>query len=232
MAALDFPSSPTNGQEYTQNGIKYYYDATSSGWLTTYVTSLNFANVGDTQVVFVDNSQANGSSNLTFNKTLGSLNVKAIFIDGSPPGVIGNETANTSTYYPIFTSLTGGVSTFANVANTKLYFVPGQGTLSATAFASLSDITLKTDIENFDDEHLLEGIHPVTFRWKDTGSQSYGVIAQELEQTIPELVVTNENGIKSVSYIPMISILINTVKRQQTEIENLKMRVERLENNG
>lgn len=232
MAALDFPSSPTNGQEYTQNGIKYYYDATSSGWLTTYVTNLSYANVAEGQVVFVDNSQANGSSNLTFNKTLGSLNVKALFINGSPPGLVGDETANTSTYYPIFTSATSGGTPFANVCSTKLYFVPGQGTLSATAFASLSDITLKTDIENFNSDNLLKGIHPVTFRWKDTGSQSYGVIAQELEQTIPELVVTNENGIKSVSYIPMISILINTVKRQQTEIENLKMRVERLENNG
>lgn len=37
MAILDFPSSPTNGQKYTLNGVSYYYDSTVGAWLTTVV---------------------------------------------------------------------------------------------------------------------------------------------------------------------------------------------------
>jgi hypothetical protein len=43
--------------------------------------------------------------------------------------------------------------------------------------------------------------------------KSYGVIAQELEQIMPDLVTTNENGVKSVSYIPLIAILVDAVRK-------------------
>ena len=39
MAALNFPSSPTNGQKYTENGITYTYNSTYQTWEAT-----NFAN--------------------------------------------------------------------------------------------------------------------------------------------------------------------------------------------
>lgn len=48
------------------------------------------------------------------------------------------------------------------------------------------------------------------------------MIAQELEQILPELVDTAENGLKSVSYIPIIAMLIDVVKKQSKEIEEIK----------
>lgn len=131
------------------------------------------------------------------------------------------DNASPSTFYPVLTTTTSGAAK-ANIANTKLYFVPSTGTLSATTFNSLSDIVFKNNIEEFNGIDLLDKIHPISFVWTDTGVRSYGVIAQELEANIPELVETNDNGIKSVSYTPMIAMLIDVVKKQQKEIDNLK----------
>ena len=94
--------------------------------------------------------------------------------------------------------------------------------MSATNFNSLSDISLKTDIEPIDGLSLLNNVDPVSFSWKDNGNKSYGVIAQEIEKVLPELVEIGENGLKSVSYIPMIAMLIDVVKKQQKEIDEIK----------
>lgn len=155
---------------------------------------------------------------------VGTVNASALLINGaalSGGASVGDQTTSASTFYPVFTTTTSGTMSVANVATTKLYFVPSTGTLSATVFNSLSDITFKTDVEDFDGRHLIDLINPVTFNWKDTGGKSYGVIAQDLEQILPELVQTVD-GIKSVSYIPMIAILIDVVKKQGEEIEKLK----------
>lgn len=52
MAALDFPSSPTDGQVYTANGKTWVYQAATSSWVATnvdYATAvLNAANAAAT----------------------------------------------------------------------------------------------------------------------------------------------------------------------------------------
>jgi len=50
----------------------------------------------------------------------------------------------------------------------------------------------------------------------------YGLIAQEVEHVIPELVGTNASGFKSVAYGNLIPLLIEALKAQQAEIDELK----------
>lgn len=50
----------------------------------------------------------------------------------------------------------------------------------------------------------------------------YGLIAQELQEVFPELVYENSNGLLNVNYIEIIPILIEAIKEQQEEIDNLK----------
>jgi hypothetical protein len=69
---------------------------------------------------------------------------------------------------------------------------------------------------------ILERINTYSFDWKDNKTKSYGVIAQELEKIMPELVKTNGNGWKTVAYTPLIAILIEAVKRLKADIENIK----------
>lgn len=60
--------------------------------------------------------------------------------------------------------------------------------------------------------------------WNDTElsqEKQIGLIAQEVEKEFPELVSTDNEGMKSVNYASMVAPLIEAVKEQQEQIENL-----------
>ena len=86
-----------------------------------------------------------------------------------------------------------------------------------------SDIILKTDIEPIENAlwkvQQLRGVEYTLIR---ENTRCFGVIAQEVEHIIPEVVNINDNGIKGVSYNGLIGFLINAIKEQQQEINNLK----------
>ena len=56
-------------------------------------------------------------------------------------------------------------------------------------------------------------------------ARAIGVIAQEVEQVIPEVIATSEYGIKSVSYDSIVGLLIEAIKEQQVEINKLKNKI-------
>jgi uncharacterized protein YlxW (UPF0749 family) len=62
----------------------------------------------------------------------------------------------------------------------------------------------------------------------EVGKKDYGVIAQEVEEVLPELVTTRENGYKAVRYEKIVSLLIEATKAQQAQIEDLKNEVNKL----
>ena len=140
--------------------------------------------------------------------------------------LVTDDTTSNTTIYPMMTSNTSGVPSVVTVSSTKLYFKPNTGTLSATVLTSLSDAKYKHSIKPVTSAlDIINKIKPVEFHWVDNDKKSYGVIAQELEQEIPELVDTNDSGDKAVSYIPMIALLLAAVKEQQKEIELLKSKL-------
>lgn len=99
-----------------------------------------------------------------------------------------------------------------------------------TAFYS-SDERLKTNVNVI--ENALEkvnNIRGVTFDWNETALEMYpdrtdtdvGVIAQEIEKVLPEVVVDRDNGFKAVRYEKIIPLLIEAIKDLKQEIEELK----------
>lgn len=96
--------------------------------------------------------------------------------------------------------------------------------ISAVDFNSTSDRELKDNIMPIADPmNILNQLEGVGFTWKHNGEQSYGIIAQELEKVLPEL-VHEVDGYKMVSYIPLIAFLIQAIKIQQMQIDELKNR--------
>jgi len=94
-------------------------------------------------------------------------------------------------------------------------------TITATDFNSTSDFNLKENIKTVENSlNTIEQLRGVSFDWKETGKGSYGVIAQELEEVLPELVKDGE--IKSVNYNGIIGVLIEAVKELKAEVEDLK----------
>ena len=100
-------------------------------------------------------------------------------------------------------------------------------TVTAPNFNTTSDKTLKTNIVTLtnalDKVNTLRG---VSFDWIKTKESEIGLIAQEVEEVVKESVHTNEDGIKSVKYGNMVALLIEAVKEQQVQINDLKKQIE------
>ena len=97
------------------------------------------------------------------------------------------------------------------------------GTVNAANFNTTSDATLKTNVETLSGSlDAVMSMRGVSFDWIESGKSEVGVIAQEIEEIIPDLVNTNEQGIKSVKYGNMVAVLIEAIKDQQKRIEALE----------
>ncbi len=162
----------------------------------------------------------------------------------------GNETASTnygvygqasgaSTNYGVYGKASGGTN-YAGYFSGNLAY---SGSLTPP-----SDSRLKKDVKTLDGalDKVLK-LRGVSYYWKNreemaavrgvsADSLDYGyaeglqigVIAQELEEIMPELVHTDGDGFKSVDYVKLTPVLIEAIKEQQQQIDELKRLVEEL----
>ena len=159
----------------------------------------------------------------TSGKILTSNGAGAPTWEDAPGGFsVTNDTSTNSTYYPVFVDTTSGDPTQTSVSSTKLNFNPSTGNFSATQFTSLSDRTKKTNIRPIENAlEITKQLEGVRFDWIDNDKPSVGLIAQEVEEILPELVETSDDGTKSVSYGNIIGVLIEAIKEQQKMIDKL-----------
>ncbi|MCM8823217.1 MAG: tail fiber domain-containing protein, partial [Candidatus Omnitrophica bacterium] len=121
--------------------------------------------------------------------------------------------------------------------NPQSYILYVNGTAYATGSWQSSDIKFKENIVPIDNalDKILK-LEGVSFNWKreeykDKGfpqGRHFGLIAQEVEKVLPEVVNTSEEE-KSISYTELIPVLINAIKELRVENEELKSRIEILE---
>ena len=101
------------------------------------------------------------------------------------------------------------------------------GTAQATDFNSTSDIRLKTNIQTIENPLAkIIQIEGVSFNWKEDNRPALGVIADQVEKIIPELVTDGDP--KTVNYNGLIGLLIEAVKEQQVQITELKSKLDSL----
>jgi hypothetical protein len=126
-----------------------------------------------------------------------------------------SSSSNSSNFYIGFSSNTTGTaeSQWANAyTSNKITFVPSTGALNCTIFNTTSDENHKTNIREIDSPlEKLMSLRGVNFNWKDNNELSMGVLAQEVEKVVPEL-VSNIDGLKVVNYNGLIALLIEAVK--------------------
>ena len=109
--------------------------------------------------------------------------------------------------------------------------VTGDGlfTGNITAYYS-SDISLKDNIRPIESAIFkVKQIRGVTFDWNEKSNKlqqekghDVGLIAQEVEKILPEVVQIREDGIKAISYEKVVPLLVEAIKEQQIQIEELK----------
>jgi histidyl-tRNA synthetase len=101
-----------------------------------------------------------------------------------------------------------------------------------TLTTATSDISMKENITRISDAiDKVNKLRGVSFTWKDDPSQTIqiGMIAQEVEPIIPEIVFTNPvDGLKGINYSQATAILVEAIKEQQQQIESYKSQLQSL----
>ncbi len=116
---------------------------------------------------------------------------------------------------------------------TNNFTFDASGNFTATGnVTAYSDARLKTDISTINDALGICGkLRGVSYKWLKDGSAGIGVIAQEVEEVIPEIVLTSketnpstgeETEVKSVDYGKIVGVLINAINELKEEVEELK----------
>ena len=166
----------------------------------------SFTNGADNRLITATSTTGiNGEANLIFNSSSNSLTISA-----------------------------GGLHVGSGISPTTVGI--GQFTNDVVAYYS-SDRRLKeniTPIPNALDKVM--AINGVTFDWIPLSDEQrktlhpneghdIGIIAQEIEAVLPEVVTTRETGFKAVKYEKIVALLIEAIKEQQTQIDELKRKI-------
>jgi hypothetical protein len=229
-------SNGVAGYVLTTSGSGVYWEPAAAGvdtaasfnWTNnhTFNANLTIASTGELILTAGAGIYANGSLG-TLGQVLTS-NASSVFwataAGGGGDGVtLANETASATTHYPTMTTTSSGSWTAGRVSTTKLFFTPSTGQLNATIFNSLSDERVKKDIVTIDEAlNTVNNMRGVKFNWKETSTPSIGLIAQEVEKLLPELVHTSENDEKSVNYGGIVGVLVEAIKELSARIDKLE----------
>ena len=149
----------------------------------------------------------NSAHPLVVNRTGGAAALIHLQINGTSEGYIGATSTKSFVVY--------------NESAAERFSVSNAGLVTATNdVVAFSDRKLKENIETLDGKKVLD-MRGVSFTRKDTGAESSGVIAQEIQKVAPELVHDTE-GTLGVAYGNLVGYLIEAVKDQQKQIDELK----------
>ena len=166
-----------------------------------------------------------------------------VSISGS--NVISSTDTNTDTTYTAGTnvSISAGnvISATDTNTDTNTTYTAGNGlTLSGTEFTMsgsyTGNFTATGDITAYSDERLKRNIETISdpldivtklrgVKFEKDGRHSTGIIAQEVEEVLPEVVHTDAEGMKSVAYGNVVGVLIEAIKDQQAQIDDLISRL-------
>ena len=100
--------------------------------------------------------------------------------------------------------------------------------VKTTSSPQFADVTITSDARTKKDVNTIENaldkanqLRGVEFTRIVDEKRSIGVIAQELEQILPELVATDDEGMKSVNYAQITGLLIEAIKELSAKIDKL-----------
>lgn len=243
----------TGSFEYDSNTNHWFYESSNEGYASGFIAgpqasrgALTFPTV-NTIVKGLGGNHV-GDSNITDSGSIvtvtGDLVVTGI-INGTLTGSIENavtasyidytDVANTPTIPTNNNQLTNGAgyttytSNQATNTTSDVTFNTLNATGDITAFAS-SDERLKDNIQTIPNAvEKVQQIKGVSFDWNGNqtnhSGHDIGVIAQDIEKVLPEIVATRDDGYKAVRYEKIVALLIEAVKEQQLQIDELKSKL-------
>jgi phage gp45-like len=144
-----------------------------------------------------------------------------------PTALIINDGSNTANL-----NINGGGTSYAiNLPNTA------GGDAVARSWITHSDKTMKEGITNLDSDEILNkvlSLQGCTYKYKSGSDQEIGFLAQDMQKVFPEFVYGQhlEEGKLGIDYSKIASVLVESIKAQQGQIEDLKSVVVKLSENN
>ena len=138
MASLDFPTNPTNGQTYTQNGVSYYYNAAIGGWLTQITSTQLAATAANNQVLFVDGGISNGTSGLVYSKTANTMYANGVVANAVVATTLHVSTLSGTGLNPTNNSISAAFDRANNSLQNTSFTLNGDLTVSGTVNTNIN----------------------------------------------------------------------------------------------
>ena len=119
------------------------------------------------------------------------------------------------------TAVSGGGSRRMTIATDGSVNFPGA--VTGASFTPTSSAAFKANIRTYENAlETVKKLRGVRFDWKDSGKPSVGLIAEEVDKVIPEVVAHNDKDATGVNYDSLVGVLVEAVKEQQGLIQAQK----------
>ena len=170
----------------------------------------SFLNVADGANNITNNNQlSNGAGYIT---SVSGQNYNSL--SNRPTIPTNNNQLSNGAGYTTYTS------NQATNTNSSVTFASIVSSGNVTAY---SDLKLKTEIHTIKNSlDMVTKLRGVNYKWLNNGQPDIGVIAQEVEEVIPEIVKETDDGIKTVDYGRMVCVLIESIKELNAKVKILE----------
>ena len=202
---------------YPMNGtmFKQYY---------VYEEGKMFIKIGNGDWVEIGkNNSGSGSNNNNSNLQIRFTSNSSTFLGNEADYYFNIDYGKQSQCNAYFKSPSSDVwhDVYCGTLNAKSKLIAQNEIISSGDITAFSDIRLKTNIEKI--ENALDKVCQLSgYTYDMNNKRSTGVIAQEVEKVLPEVVQDREDGYKTVAYGNMIGLLIEAIKELKEEIKVIK----------
>jgi DNA uptake protein ComE-like DNA-binding protein len=221
-AAGDLSYNPTTGViSFSATGAPVISVAGKTGSVT-----LNTADVTESTNLYFTNARARSAISVSgagsYNSSTGVITINAAPVT-SVAGKTGAVTLAIADTSGLQTALDGKYSASGGTISGN---VSVSGTVTATGdITAFSDERTKTNVETITEAlYKVKAMRGVSYISKFNMEERIGVIAQEVERVVPEVVHTHENGLKSVAYQNLVGLLIEAIKALELRVAELESR--------
>ena len=236
-----------SGIEFGHTNVSDYYFGTVGSYGSNGNPFISFScmnehnvNTWTTKSVAGNIIQGDASGNLLFKQvtatnTTGQTPTERMRITSNGDVLIGTTTTtsvsklqltSSNSYYGFVdraqVSGTGFPAGFFNSAGSLVGFIGTDNT--STTYGTSSDYRLKEDLKDFNALDIASKIKMYDFKWKADDSRSYGVMAHELEEVLPQAVSGDKDAedMQGVDYSKLVPILLKSIQELKAEIDELK----------
>lgn len=199
-----------NSDTATRATSAIYIGNTSGATTTTIYSTIKFPSVGSSGFVKLSAGGQLVADTTTYSTT--DINQS-----------IANDTTNADRYVTFVTNATGAQT---GSSNSSFLFNPSTGSLKATNFDSTSDARFKKDLEVITSAlSKVTQLTGYTFTMIESNERNSGLIAQDVEAVLPEVVGGNEDK-KTLNYGGMMGLIVEALKELNTKVDNLQKQIE------